>query len=211
MESIKKIILLVVVTLFVCANVEAQKPQATNVLIEKQNVPGYTLIIPDMSTDVLAGAVRDRFETVGKLKSSKVSGFIAYLNQNFPEFGTLNYDMFTKVEVEGKKKNNTAKLTFVATKGNYNPITPTADPEITAQITRFLEEFVGYVQTYNVKVNIEAMKKELAKQQKALKSLNKEKEKQQKGLDSTNGNIKTTQEIIDKLQLDINQASTSIQ
>jgi hypothetical protein len=207
----KKIILLIAVTLIVSASVTAQKPQATNVLIEKQNVPGYTLIVPDMSTAVLAGAVQDRFETVGKLKSSKVSGFTAYLNQNFPEFGTLNYDMYVKVEVEGKKKNNTAKLTFAATKGNYNPITPTADPEITAQITRFLEEFVGYAQTYNVKVNIEAMKKELAKQEKALKSLNKEKEKQEKALNSTNGDIKKTQEVIDKLQLDINQASTSIQ
>ena len=207
----KKIILLIAVTLLVSASVTAQKPQATNALIEKQNIPGYTLVIPDMSVDVLSGAIKERMEVVGKLKSSKVSGFTAYLSQSFPEFGTLNYDIYTKVEVEGKKKNNTSKLIFVATKGNYNPITPTDDPEITAQMTRFLEEFVGYAQTFNVKVNIAAMKKELAKQEKVLKSLNKDKEKQQKGLDSTNGNINKTQEVINKLQLDINQASGSIQ
>lgn len=206
----KKTAILLLLGIVMTCNLFAQKPNKEIITIDKQNLPGYSVQFPDLSADVLEGAIAAHLSKLG-LKAGKSAGFTYYHNQNIPKMGTLNYDIYTKVVSEGKKKDNRSKLIFVVTKGNMNPVTEPEDQEIISKIIAFLEEFIPSAYAYNVEEKIATLEKDLTKQQKQLESTKKKRDKQQSKIEGLSKDITDKQSRIGKTQEDINKAKILLQ
>ncbi|MDR2979720.1 MAG: hypothetical protein LBV02_04690 [Bacteroidales bacterium] len=207
----KKFTLLFVIGLLMTATAFAQKPARENIPIDKQILPGFSLIVSDLDVGVVESAMADYLAKQGLVKPGKLSGFAFYGNQNIPKIGTLHYDIYTKVVQEGKKKANKVKVYFVATKGNMNPLTETADREVMDKIMVFLEEFTTHARGYAVGKNVEALEKDLAKQQKQLTSATKKRDKQQSKIDKMTKDLNNRQTQIGTTQSDLNKAKMLLQ
>lgn len=170
--------------------------------INKQQVPAFTMTMPHQDAKILTEAITDRF-TKGGLKSSKTSGYVSFLNQNFKDFGLANYDIYAKVIKTGKKANTALKLYLAVTKGNMNAITETNDPEVSANIKQFLINFVPFAEGYFLKNDLDNMKNDLAKQEKTMKKMQKEQEK-------ANKNVENQQKVIDNLKIKIAKGNEAI-
>ncbi|MDL2296671.1 hypothetical protein LJC68_03970 [Bacteroidales bacterium OttesenSCG-928-B11] len=203
----KKITVLIAITVLMTVNVIAQVPYKENAIIDKQTVPGYSIVLPDLDPAVVESALA---EYIGA-KSGKASGFAYYNNLNIPKIGTRNYDIYTKVVREGKKKDNKAKVYFVVTKGNMNPMDDAADFAEVANIKVYLEEFIPFANGHNVKQKISDLNKNLDKEQKKLSSALKQREKAQKKLEDMGKDISTRQTKVSDLQNELNKANTLLQ
>jgi hypothetical protein len=170
--------------------------------ISKQQVPAFTMTMPYQDAKILTEAITDCF-TKGGLKSSKTSGYVSFLNQNFKEFGLANYDIFAKVIKTGKKANTALKYYLIVTKGNMNAVTEANDPELAANIKQFMNNFIPFAEGYFLKSDMENMKNDLAKQEKAMKKLQKEQA-------DLNKKMEVQQKVIIDLQAKIQKANEAL-
>ena len=207
----RKIFFLIAVSLFCGTVALAQRVQPEVIKVDKQDVQGFTLTFPGYSPQQIADAMAVRLEKKAGLKSSGFKGFTVYRNQAFPEIGTANYDIFTKVGLAGKKKDNTAKLFFIVTKGNMNAINNSSEPDAVKNTTAMLETFIEFARVNVIQNNLLDLQAQLKKEEKShKKQLSQQKKlidnaaKMQNGIDKTKANI-------DKLNADIEQAKSSIE
>jgi hypothetical protein len=153
----KKISFIITLMLSVWA-AKAQAPVESSVVFNKTSVPGVSLLLNGYSTEVIQEAIQYRFEktAIPPLKGSKAKGcYRAYVNQQFPEFSTMNLTIYVMVEQYGKKKGDQALLSIVVSKGNSNYASTTSDPDIINKVKAFLQSFNRYIFEYdtNLKIN----------------------------------------------------------
>ncbi|MDR0367855.1 MAG: hypothetical protein LBH82_01780 [Bacteroidales bacterium] len=176
----------------------AQTAQERSIPFDKNNsYSGVSLDVSDYDVKTIAGALQSRFEISG-LKGSNSGKFRAYLAQNFPEFGTQNYDIYTQVVEVGKKKEKKTMVYLLVSKGNNNFVTPSSDPDIVNNMKTYLNGFTAYLKQYDTSLKIAEQQKNLAKMEKEFKSLTANKEKLQKQLDKTDTEIQQKQDLINK-------------
>ena len=203
----KKIIILVAVSLFCGTVAFGQRAQQEVIKINKNDVQGFTLTFPGYTPEQIANAMAERLEKKAGLKSSSLKEFRAYVNQSFAEIGTANYDIFTKAAYAGKKKDNTAKLYFIVTTGNMNVIT---DADAINNTINFLQSFIEFARVNTIQNNLLALQAELAKEQKNLdKQIAQQKKLTDKAAKMQNG-IEKTKANINKINTSIEEAKTSL-
>ena len=195
----KKVVFLIAATL-ITSVAFAQTVREELVPYDKaNNYSGCALEVPSgMDIKTVQGALQNRFEQVAKLKGSNSGGFRAYLAQPFPEFGMLNYDIYTKVAEVGKKKDKKTVVYLLVSKGNMNFANSTTDPEIVTGMKTFLTDFVNFIKEYDTSLKIAEQEKLIAKLEKEEKSLISDKEKLQKQLSGKETDITKKQEELQK-------------
>ena len=95
---------------------------------------------------------------VGKMKSSK--GFYTFTKATWTEIGNETADIYFKVD--GKKNKSTISVLY--SRGYDNFISSSTDPEISARIAGFLNNFNEFLKTYLHSMEIEKQYKVVAVQ-----------------------------------------------
>ena len=168
--------------MMVAVSVFSQSATVETVQYNKMNVPGISFSTQDYDVKTTTEALKTRLEKDAKLKGANANGFRLYQAQPFAEFGTLNYDIYTKVVTVGKKKNQKTVIYILISKGNENFEVAAKDPELTENVKRFLNDFVAnYLRQYDISQKMQELEKTIKKLEKENKSLisNKEKLKKQ--------------------------------
>ena len=164
--------LLLFATLFAMAFLaNAQVPTEQTITFEKKAVQGVTVVVDGYTVDVVAEALKNRFEKTSSLKGKKgKSGYYNYLNQTFLDFSPKNLDIYTLVEVDGKRKSGQVAVSILVSTGNQNFISSTNDAETFEKVKRFLTAFNAYLKEYDTN-------KKIAEQRVVLSGLEKDREK----------------------------------
>ena len=200
-----KKLLLLPAMLMAFATVMAQSIETKSVQVGPVTAPGFSVTI-QKKADLVQNAMDKRLKEAG-LKTKKSEGFVAALEQLFAEITPNPINLYTKVEKESK---NAATVTVCVI-----PTDLTADREsMQANVRRFVENFVQYVDKYEAQLNMATEQSNLKKAQKvhasALstvekhdKSIQKNKEKiaeKKKDIEKYNQKIKECQDDIKKLE-----------
>ena len=203
----KKIIILMAVSLFCGTVAFGQKVQTETINIDKKDVQGFTLTFPGYTPEQIEVAIAARLEKKAGLKSTGFKGFTAYLSQPFAEIGSANYDIYTKTAYAGKKKDNTAKLYLIVTTGNMNAI---RESEAINNTTEFLQSFIEFARVNRIQNNLLDLQKQLEKEKKnhdkqvvQQKKLTDKAQKMQNGIDKSKANM-------DKLNAEIEKGKSSL-
>ena len=205
----KKVAFLIL-TMTMTISVFSQSARESTVKFNKQDVPCISYETADYDAKVTAEALKNRMEKIAKLKGGNASGFRFYPAQVFAEFGTLNYDIYTKVISIGKKKNQKTVIYLLVSKGNENFESASKDSELTANIKAFLDDFVAtYLRQFDTELKFQSQKKLIAKLEKEHKSLNSDKEKLQKQLEDKEKAITIKQDEITKAKSLLNSLDQS--
>ena len=205
----KKVAFLIL-TMTVSVSVFSQSAREAIVKFNKQDVPCISYETADYDAKVTTAALKNRLEKVAKLKGGNASGFRFYPSQAFVEFGTLNYDIYTKVVSMGKKKNQKTVIYLLVSKGNENFESAAKDPELAANMKAFLDNFVTtYLRQFDIELKYESQKKLIAKLEKEHKSLNSDKAKLEKQLEKTEKAITAKQDEITKAKSLLNSLDQS--
>ena len=153
-----KKLLLLPAMLMAFTMVMAQNIEAKSVQVGTVTAPGFSVTI-QKKTDLVQDAMNKRLKDAG-LKTKKSEGFIAALDQLFAEIATDPINLYTKVEKDSK---NSATVTVCVI-----PTDLTADREtMQANVRRFVEGLVQYVNKYEAQNNMEAEQGNLKKAQKS--------------------------------------------
>jgi molecular chaperone DnaK (HSP70) len=193
----KKILVLVVFA-SVFFSLSAQNVNETVVFYGKEQIKGFTINIYNNSSEIVEGALVDKFETQYKLKGSKKKGYHVYENQTCDAFGDARYDIyFTTVEV-GKKKDRTTQVILVVSTGNLNCITFTNDPRSSRNIVAFLEHLNTDIESYKIKLRIEELRNNLNNLNKDRQSMLKEQTKLQEKRNISDAEVKRLTEQIEQ-------------
>ena len=206
----KKLFVLIMIACCFSVSLTAQRAQEEMITIDKQNLPGFSITFPDMSVEAVEAALIQKMEKQIGLKSSKFSGFVAYLNQPVPEFGTLNYDIYTKVSEIGKKGNKATVLYLFVAKGNLIPVTSVAEPEVFNNIIKFLDDFVLFAKINDTQNQVITFNKQLEKMEKEQKSLISEKKKLQGELEDVSKKIDENDATIKRIKTDIENTQNQL-
>lgn len=205
----KKIVFFIVASLVVSTSI-AQTAKDGIIQFDKANsYSGVTLEVPGYDIKTIQGALQSRFETTAGLKGSNSGQFRAYLSQNFPDFGSQNYDIYMQVIETGKKKDKKTMINLLVSKGNNNFVTPASDPDIIANMKTFLNNFMSYLKDYDTGLKISELQKNIATLEKSQKSLNADKEKLQKQMDKKNTEFQQKQDEINKAKELLNSLKPS--
>lgn len=194
----KKSIFFAMFALFLSATAFSQRIVSETITYDKQNFPGYTITFIDMTVDEISDAMVARLERQGGLKGTNSKGFRAYLSQSFSEFGTLQYDIFTKVGKGNKKQGSPTVLYFLVTKGNNNPMTKASDPDVVTNIEAFLNGFVSFAESHTAHSNVLEMNKQMQKLQKNQDKMNSKAEDIRKKMEKNQTEINKLKEGIDR-------------
>ena len=164
--------LLLFATLFVIAFLaKAQVPTEQTITFEKKAVQGVTVVVDGYSVDVVKEALRNRFEKTSTLKGKQgKGGYYNYLNQTFYDFSSKNLDIYTLVDVDGKKKSGQIAISLLVSTGNQNFISSTNDAEVFEKVKLFLTAFNAYLKEYDTN-------KKITEQRVILTALEKDREK----------------------------------
>lgn len=124
-------------------------------------------------------------------------------------FSTLSpqhINLFVSFEETGKEKNASAIVNLFVKKGKDAPFeTSTTDPDLVANVKKFLEQnYVTALYDYDIAMKIEAKKKEIEQTQKGLDNL-------QKQIDNRTKDIEKAKATIEKAETDIENAKNSIE
>ncbi len=207
----KKVLLCAIALMFCAFTLSAQTVKEETVTFDKVQAPAFTMEIPDMSIDLITGALQKQFETKNNLKASKTKGYVAYLGQKYLPYGDFNFDIFTKVEEVGKKGAKTPKITILVSRGNNNFISSANDIDIATNVKRDLEAFKVYLKEYEVNQRLIMKNNELQKLQKNKEDLNKELTKLQKQVEDTQKKIADNEKQIQATQAEIDKANYELQ
>jgi thiamine kinase-like enzyme len=170
-----------------------QKAKEEMITFNKIPRSGVSIIISDNDPKTVQAALRERMETDAGLKGSNSGGFRFYQNQQFPTFGLLNYDIYTQVTETGSRKNKRTVVYLLVSKGNQNFVTPATDPELVNNMKKFLNDFTGYLEKYNVDEQIRAKAKTIEKLEKQNNKLVSKRDKMKKQLDAQESQVTKNQ------------------
>lgn len=194
----KKSILFALFALFLSGTIFSQRIVPETITYDKQSLPGYSITFIELSVDEISTAMEARLERQAGLKGINSKGFRAYLSQAFPDFGTLQYDIFTKVQKGNKKQGNATILYFLVTKGNNNAISKASDPELVANIEAFLNAFANFADSHTAHSKVLEMNKKLQKLQKDQDKMNSKAAEMKKKIDDNQAEINKLKEGIER-------------
>ena len=203
------------VTFFIMAmamtvSVFSQSAREGTVEFNKKNVPAICYETADYNVKTTTEALKNRFEKEAKLKGGSASGFRFYQSQPFVEFGTSNYDIYTKVTTVGKKKSLKTVIYILVSKGNENFETAAENPELAANTKTFLDNFVAtYLRQFDIEQKAQNQAQIISKLEKEYKSLTSDKEKLQKQLQDKEKAITAKEEEITKAKAILNNLKSS--
>jgi hypothetical protein len=154
------------------------------VSFDKRNVSGVSIIVPDYYVKLTEAAIQFHLEHVSGLKGTTMKGFRYYQSQPFADFGTLNYDIYTRVSTIGKKKEQKTIIYLLVSTGNENFVTPASDPELINKMKNFLSNFAStYLRQYDIDRKSNEQEKIITKLEKETKTLTSERDKLKKQLE----------------------------
>lgn len=199
MKKLLSVLVLVGIAFFV----SAQHVSETVTLYGKEQLHGFTITIPDATSEIAEGAMVQKLENDYRLKGKKNKGYHTYMSQSCSVFGDQNYDIYFTTKDVGKKKNRSAQVIFVVSTGNQNCITMAKDPITARSIMSFLENFKTDVDIYKVDLKIDELNKQLETLNKEKQSLEKEQIKIKDKLTKTNADLQQTTRDIEVKNSDI--------
>lgn len=160
----KKNIIFLAASLLVLGGLTAQNVQVNTVQVGPTTANGYTISI-DKDLKLTQNAMEKRLKEA-KLKTKKVEGYQACIDQLFADLAAVPVNFYYKMEEKGKKKDRSTELTVCVI-----PTDLTMDQEaLQSNVRKFVEGFPQYVAKFEAATNMEAEQKNLEKAQKALKN-----------------------------------------
>jgi hypothetical protein len=187
----------------------AQTPQSITVDYNKTKVPGVSIVIGGYDADFVQNALQYRLEKVAGLKGTNSKGFRLYASQSFPEFGRLNYDIFTLVN-KGSKNDKSVSVTLMLSKGNDNFISPHDDPELTEKMKDFLTEFNDYMKEYERVQRIDNLTTLIGKLEKEHNSLVVDTDKLKKEISDRETKLKDKEKELSKTESELENAKNEL-
>lgn len=176
------------------AGVRSQSVEAVNTQVGPVTAPAFSVKI-EKDEHLVQDALNQRLKDAD-LKTQKIEGFTACIDQLFADIASLPVNFYTKVE---RKSKNSCVVTTCAF-----PTDLTVNNESIQENTRkFLEGFVGYVDRFEARGFMEEAQKSLTKAQKKLESA-------ESTLAKIDKNIQEDQEDIAKKQKDIEKYNEKI-
>lgn len=190
---IKKL-LLFSAALVLFAGVKSQNVEATTAQLGSIAAPAFSIKI-EKNEHLVQNALNQRLKEAD-MKTQKIEGFTACLDQLFADIATIPINLYTKVERTGK---NSCMVTVCAF-----PTDLSVNKESVQENTqKFLQGFVGYVTHIEAMGFLEEAMKSLKKAQKKLESAESSVAKIEK-------NISKEQEDIAELQKEIEKYNSKI-
>ena len=177
----------------------AQSAQSVSIDYNKTRVPGVSIVIAGYSADFVQSALTYRLEKVAGLKGTNSKGFRLYQAQNFHDFGTSKYDIYTYVN-SGSKKTQAVTLNLMVSKGNENFVSPTDDPELTQKMKEFLTEFNNYIKEYDKIQKIDKISASISKLEKTRDSQISDRDKLKKSFDTLASKLKAKEDELSKTE-----------
>jgi len=191
--------------MMITVSVFSQSATVETVQYNKMNVPCISFSTQGYNVKTTTAALKSRLEKDAKLKGTSANGFRLYQAQSFAEFGTLNYDIYTKVVTVGKKKNQKTVIYLLVSKGNENFEAAAKDPELTENVKRFLNDFVAnYLRQYDISQKMQELEKTIKNLEKENKSLTSSKEKLKKQTEDNEKAIAKNQAELQKVKEALN-------
>jgi len=180
----KKIMLFTAV-MMIATCVFSQSATVQMITFNKRNVEGVSISTADYDVKLTTAALQNYFENVAKLRGRNQRGFRVYLAQQFPEFGSLNYDIYTQVIQTGKRNERRTVINLLVSKGNENFVNVTSDPELIERILNFLEQFVSvHLPRYAVTQQAQAQTKAIARMERDHRKIVSDRDRLQRQLDN---------------------------
>jgi hypothetical protein len=203
----KKIALLSLV-IGMSIGVYAQSARDEMIPFNKANVQGVC-ILTDYDAAITTKALQIRMEQDLKLKGSNQKGFRYYPAQPFPEFGSLNYDIYTQVTTVGKKGEQKTAIYLLVCQGNENFVTIANAPELFEKMKNFLNNFMPYLKEYDLDQKILEQTKLIEKLDKEHKSLISDRDKLKKQIEDKEKAILTKEDDLSKANTMLNDLKSS--
>ena len=189
--------------------VYAQTAQSVTIDYNKTKVPGVSIVIAGYDVDFVKDALQYRLEKVARLKGSNSKGFRLYSAQNFSDFGTLNYDIYTLVN-KGSKKDQSVTVNLMVSKGNENFISQQEEPELTQKMKDFLTEFNTYIREYEKNQNIDNLTNTISKLEKETKSLTSDRDKLKKDISNLENKLKDKEKELSVKESELQKAKADL-
>lgn len=197
--------LLALIGMFCAMN--AQTVSETVTMFGKDQLNGFSININDATSDIVEGAMVEKFENQMGLKGKKNKGFYTYTSQGFEPFGDAKYDIYFTTQEGGKKNNKFTQLILVVSTGNLNCITMNSDPRTARNIMTFLQNVNIDVESYKTKLRIEELDKQKQTLEKERQNLDKNQAKVKEKMTKTNEEMKNATKKVD----DLNNELTKLQ
>ncbi len=203
-----KKLLLLPALLLALGTTMAQKVESTNVQVATMIVPGFTVTL-EKNYNLVTNAMGQRLDDAN-LKTKKIEGFIATLDQLFAEISSEPINFYVKYEKNGKSKTQVTVCVI--------PTDLTANRDkIQSNLRSFLEGFIQYVTKYEARLNMEVEQDNLKKAQKkqasaigAVEKIDKNIQKDQDKIADKKKEIEKYQAKIAELQEDIKKLEENI-
>ena len=157
---LKKVITLAFAA-FMATGMMAQSVQETTVMVGEKTVTAYTVSL-QKNADLVQDAMNQRLKDA-KLKTKKSEGYLAALDQIFPEISNVSMSLYTKVDEQGKRKD---KVTVVTVCAISNDLTISQNA-INSNVRNFVQNFAQYVNRYEASQNMATEQANLKKAEKA--------------------------------------------
>lgn len=204
----KKNLLLLSALLFAGFTAMGQSITTKDIQIGNSKAPAFTVTI-EKNVDLVEDAMEKRLKEAG-LKTKKVEGYLAALDQFFAEISSDPINLYTKVE---KKSKNATTVTVCA-----NPTNLADNREaIQGNVSRFLANFIQFVDKFDAQQKMEEHQSNLKKAQKQHASAVGVVEKHDKNIQKAQEKIAEKKQEIEKykakiaaLQEDIKDLEASI-
>lgn len=188
----------------------SQTAQSTQVDFNKSKVPGVSIAIPGYDVAFIQNALIQRLERDAGLKGSNSKGFRVYSSQNYPFFGTLNFDIYTSVRKLSKKDSFTTVFLLVS-KGNDNFISQHVDNDITEKMKDFLNNFTLFLKDFERIQNMDKLLQNISNLEKEHSTLVKDRDKLQKEFSSIEKKFKDKEKEVNAKAGEIEKAKAALE
>lgn len=190
------------------ATAMGQDVKSKSVQVGTITAPGFTVTI-QKNIDLVEDAMEQRLDEAN-LKTKKVEGFVAALDQLFAEIDSDPINFYMKLEKDGRQKTEVIVCVI--------PTDLTADrKKMQENLRNFLQDFVQYVTKFEARNNMEAEQDNLKKAQKkhataigAVEKLDKNIQKDQDKIAEKKKEIEKYKAKIAELQEDIKKLEASV-
>jgi len=188
----------------------AQTAQSTQVEFNKTKVPGVSIAIAGYDVAFLQNALIQRLEKNAGLKGSNSKDFRVYLSQNYPDFGTLNYDIYTLVK-KASKKDSFVTVYLLVSKGNNNFVSQNMDSELTERMKEFLTNLVPFLKDFERIQKMDQLTGNIKQLEKEHSTLVKDRDKLQKEFSSVEKKLKDKEKEVNAKAEQIQKAKAALE
>jgi hypothetical protein len=197
----KRILTITLALVFSISFAVAQSVSEGQVTINKTNVNGFTINIPNVDSKSANTAITEYLAEKGLVKPKTEDKYNAYKAQKFSYIGDGTYDIYFKAVEKGKKKDLSSDIIFICSLGNLNTVSSINDPTAAENIKAVMLRFPKAVEKYQLRQKIEDLKKEIEK-------ANKEKAKNDKSIEKLQKQIAKATEKHNGLNKQLEESSS---